>query len=865
MSSFGSSPVDAALSGGQPTPILSALAAPVRRSPLDEFFDVAMSPAAPASLSNSYSDNGSNRQSEPPADKTIPDEGQFVIKVTALLMGIKTLSLSVRPSTTVHELKEMIQASDESCPPPDRQRVTYSNQELSQGDVTLSSLEPPACEGSNFSMAVELKMEPFFEEVHVSVVHYHGYTDTIDVPKETTVGGLMEILTEKDADKWTNGKLMLGDDDLTDEESLLKLSSETTGAVTLQFFPLPNYNGTVQQAQDLDVQYNGVRMTGDAAPASPSSGMWFEVRLYEGGSHQSVTIKIHQEKTVQDLKEAIHEAYQADHFRLIPVDKMKLLCNAQMRGDTELVAGFSVGDRGTREQPAIMQLYIRTESDVYDMEVDEEEAVDAFPVLREERQAPCGCTGRSARAHQLLFFAVGLSFLIMIGYGVSAVMSAKHDTGFCHPTMDSRKYSSCEPRADGVWRPTSRKLSFTSSEVPLQLPCFDCTFSRPHGQAFSGFSQAHEECFMGMQATLPVVSGFIPTGLCIALETSDSSQQYDWVDMELVGGVWVTSAGRALKIDRGMWEGGEPVAGNSRAVIRRGSCKLVSVSEETVRQGSKEIGTLCMRQSHTDDLLDSRQCRGDMLVTSAAAMASTGPDANKGCSTFCRDWCFANSQHTESCCEAHVPQTFPQVCNCSLKTGPTYTVTDGHSVFSNSAKKVESSVDAKVIVAGHALFVRHERTKMAGMPDLDVQYSANQDEQDCALQCAARDGCAIAALEHGKCALYSGSATTDYTNDTCCSTLSRYSDSTQTCDVEGHQTFDTKLQCLQYVWDGLYASFSCTDLSDGTCSTGHESGWPATSLAVIVAAGIIFFCSFAGLACRYSHRQMSDGSHQVGR
>ena len=246
-------------------------AQPAPRSPIDEFFEVTMSRA---SLSNSCSDNGSHRQASESAETLAAQEVTFTVKVTALLMGLKTMYITVRPSTTVLQLKELIQNSDDSSPPPDRQRVTYNNEELSDDEATLNALNPPACEGAKFSMAVELKIEPFFEEIEVSVIHYHGYTDTITMPKDGDVAAVIAGLTERDSEKWLNGKMMVGDDDIADEAELLSIPTPEPGKVTLQFFPLPNYNG-VAQPEELDVQYNGVRMNADSAPASPVSGMIF--------------------------------------------------------------------------------------------------------------------------------------------------------------------------------------------------------------------------------------------------------------------------------------------------------------------------------------------------------------------------------------------------------------------------------------------------------------------------------------------------------------------------------------------------------------------------------------------------------------
>ena len=574
--------------------------------------------------------------------------------------------------------------------------------------------------------------------------------------------------------------------------------------------------------------------------------MWFEVRLYEDGAFQAVTIKISPEKNVQDLKEAIAEAYQQDHFRATPVDKMKLLCNAQMRGDTELVAGFSVGDRGTREMPAIMQLYIRSDEDVYDMEVDEEEAVDAFPVIR-QANTPHPCKLCGTRGHQLLFLAVGLSFLIMVGYGVSAVMSPHEDTGHCHSSFNSRKDSYCTYSSSNGWTPVTFHLVFSESEATPEPACFDCLFDPPQRIDAHSFVEATQNC-SAQGSMLPVVSGFIPEKLCAALRQNHSSdlQAFYWVDMRRIGSTWTTSAGRVVKTTYAMWDNDEPKSANNYVALHTGTCRLVTVADEYALQGHSKIGTLCMKESRRDDLVDDATCDGRAVLSHSVISGGDGQ-----CVDFCRDWCFANDQFRDQCCQAQKPTEL--ICNCSLnEVAPSNT-----SVQRNDAAKLQiSAIDPSLLLVQSQLFVQQQNMVLAGTGDVDTQ-NGDFTAESCAEQCALAEQCQVASLGPTQCSLYSreGASRSFPKPSTHGTLLDLYSEGATFCHLTGTQQFASEMACLQFLWSSLdNAAFVCTEESDGSCSIEKDSNWPTTSLGVIVTAGIVFFCSFAGLACKYSQR-----------
>ena len=869
-----SSPETASMQSGstgipKPSPFQASLTGGTT-SPVDELF-------RPNLFGAEQSQCNSCSMSDPGTSLRSPGLGpSFTVRITTLLMGLKTLNITVRPNTTVLELKELIQNELEDCPPPERQRLTYNREELrhtEHASTTLSQLTPPAGEGSRFSMAVELKVEQeLYEDVNVEFRHYHGYNHKMVCAKDETIGTMLKRLQATDGgEKWDEdvGKMLFDDEEVSEDTLVNKYvpAGSTNPCVMFQFFPLPNYNVAVAAQQDLqdqsEEQYNGVRLNGDPC-TSPSAqgGLYFEVRLYAGSAHLQVLVSIAPSKTVAELKALVKDTFQAEHEKELNLEAMKLLCNAQMRGDDETVQGFNTGDRGTAEQPAIMHLHMRTDSSAYDMEVEEEDdGADEFPVLRETPArsfaAPCAMDRRRTLRVALAVFFVSL-FLLMVLSVVGTALSKKHDTGYCHATPASQLYSYCKPAQGNLWSSRQAALRFDSSDRMRQQPCTDCfyTVAATRFDEFYGHDGAYTYCEkVSPASSLLYVSSFVPSSLCAKLQNNANGTdklQYVWVDGRLAGDQWLTSTGSVLDITEDMWATGEPRAGKQYLALRASTCQLVTVSAADALEGWPAVGVVCTHRTSTVQLTQDMECTGAVL---AAITSDTVQVAGLSCAAFCKKWCDATPRGEDTCCEAesHVQADLPseESCTCSVKKGTQMVHASALSTY--AAKAVPSPHDTNLHRVGREYFVSHVG-KIAAPGDL-ANLGPGFSEQDCAVRCSETPRCVAAGWApgaQGHCRLFTDAiARFGHTADKCCTMLKKMQNVAPSCDMVGEDVFHTQADCLVSTWKRLSAPAECANNHDGTCSVGEKEVWHPFSLALLLVAGGLAFISVIGAALTY--------------
>ncbi|KAJ9473045.1 hypothetical protein DIPPA_33188 [Diplonema papillatum] len=817
-----------------------------------------------------------------------PAGAKFSICIQTLSMGLRSLAIPVTLSTTVGEIKAVIQTRDPAAPPPDRQRLTYNCKELHDDNTSLISLNPPPKDGSKFSMAFELKIDQ--EEVwEVSCMHFHGYCETLWALPSWTVGEVIGALRGRDGGelKWTGGRFSLAQKDLLEADVLAEVEGMESGK-TLHFFPTGKYvnnnaspqlecggdmsllemsdqNNTVYTYPD--VNYSSMDRAQAATPSpltSPSSRLYFDLRFFEGGAQLNLKLCCGNSKTVLELKTKAAAALERDHGRCVRTSLMKLVLNAQVLPDAEILKNIPVGDRGSLSAPAVVQAYVVQTSDPgavsqyctmeeSDVEDEPEDATQWFGR---------GSGLKACQPHaDVVLLVVGI-IAIIVG---TVMLDTTYTIGVCSSDTSAYRSVTCAPSKSypQTYTPTIASVPYLEEPSEYRRPCPTCAFIASPNNLTSPFL-AQRYCTQSDSATdasLASVTLFISPDLCDAIWSSSAVPQF-FIDATFDGRAWRDADGKLLTIPAFMWEPGHPAAGMSQVVVNRNSCRLATVGPEAVG------GAACEFKATRRDWEEGK-CLGSVVAETAVSETL--------CAMSCSDWCYASvlkaredqcttgaTEPSFCCVEKAEPAPGPQakggawlsnrkVCGCALHRG---TVDKNMtSAPSSDARAKYFSPQARVL---HRSAATGKQATYVEQPGVDLRWppgTVNKLVPDCTSACSCARFCkeqpmCSAFVYDSKqflCALWGASWQTEPGAESPPAEKSLFVESmvsSHLCSVSFGTSYGAEAACLQRAWDFLAADSACTASASSCSADPTEASFGALPVVLIVVGSllILFFC-----------------------
>eukprot|EP01059_Diplonema_ambulator_P000391 TRINITY_DN1032_c0_g1_i1.p1 TRINITY_DN1032_c0_g1~~TRINITY_DN1032_c0_g1_i1.p1 ORF type:complete len:850 (+),score=88.59 TRINITY_DN1032_c0_g1_i1:185-2734(+) len=766
----------------------------------------------------------------------------FTVSVTTLSMGLKTFKISVSGATTVGELKSLIEQQDDSCPPPNRQRLIYNKQELSNPEVRLEDLNPPAGDGAKFSMAVELKIGGDDDaEVEVTVIHFHGYSEVVCCGVDQTVGDVMEELRDREGgEKWgeTQGCVYYNDDELQ-AGTVLRTINGFKEQPVLQFYPMPNINhDATMHPEDVGVNVDdNSRRVLDVSPlSSPSSQKWFEVRLYGSGTDEyiSVTVCISQNRTVAKLKLAVQSAFLRDHERNISPSEMRLVCQAQVCGDSELVSGYRVGDRGGRDSPAIMQLYISQQVTFEGMEVEEGED-DELTSAAEHRAPGSGirssCSQISKTPKVLLVVFVLTLGMILLGSGIVILLTPQPSNGTCSATSVSLSSGCQNDTSTAAFRLIAKSMKFTSGTPEYSCPT--CKFTIPLPSP-SSTSTAVERCQQS-KMELAAVSHYIPNALCESIQRA--SFKYVLIDAIVRRGAWVRyTTGEKIYLPQTLWgspENAFALTDGWSAVLAKADCKLY------LQTAFMAPGYNCMFDQKDEAFAEGVGCAGGGGGDSVAVRFET-----KGnCLEYCKNWCFLASRNFPGeglCCSVRYA-VGTGACTCGA-------VRNGTEKYEEGSQGKAIAADPNIVTWAGVDFAKTTGVDLRAVPDVDG-VSVGHSPESCLEKCVQFSKCRTALFSNGTCELWGSPLAVYPTHQGSFTAYTILTPFDNTCSLTlpgpSQPSWASTADCQLSLWTAVTHPQDCYYEGSSTCYIGHQMTFPAVFALILTFTGsALLICFF---------------------
>eukprot|EP01059_Diplonema_ambulator_P000393 TRINITY_DN1032_c0_g3_i1.p1 TRINITY_DN1032_c0_g3~~TRINITY_DN1032_c0_g3_i1.p1 ORF type:complete len:805 (+),score=94.57 TRINITY_DN1032_c0_g3_i1:26-2416(+) len=658
-----------------------------------------------------------------------PSEVTFTVSVTTLSMGLKTFKISVSGATTVGELKSLIEQQDDSCPPPNRQRLIYNKQELSNPEVRLEDLNPPAGDGAKFSMAWELSIDTDHDEPALvcTVIHYHDVTEHVTVDPGMKLDDLLyELKSRPRGEIWNSGVMLYNSTQLEGGEVLSDLENFADNPV-LQFFP---------QVMSNQLGMNG----GGAASAvgSEPSGITLEVRFYQGTGFDGVTLTVDDGTTVGELKEIIAQTYES-RGKHIPRTRQHLVYSGQVKRDDELVSSFPLLNVGG---VPIFQLYERqTDSEHPLLPRDQ---TDQNSVTSSSRgNTPEDLTSEDLKSMQLCFIWLvifGLFFVLMF-LGARNMSRDGPISGFCSPTVATWKNINCT-RMNGTgdnYVAHLQAVLFNTTQESLPDPEYD---------AFTVLNLPdYQNCGTYGAGVVAIVSGTVPHEICAAIDNASVRDSPFLLDGYLGdNGRWYSSRG-PIEITENMFA--------YPSATRVKGDRLVVTSPWSWSQWCN-LGTLSAGEA--DSMLWKNYVCGsyDTVDTLGLTCAAARPIAEKNftfpgfgqfgtrdCHTVCVGYCKTQHPNLDTaagggCCASKEtklvgPHGTSWTCNCGLYNGTAMVSGSTHDHAATVVKPVER------VPSKDTVFYHYKLKKMPGEGDLLKSSSLQLD--GCARECVTTAAC----------------------------------------------------------------------------------------------------------------------------